>query len=352
MNHVCHEAVKLEDYICPAFTVVDGQIRELNHAACYIGLTPQMSVASLLPTPEDYAGFTDGCLYLSLSIGTTDYSAAVQKEDGYDLFLLDHELEQQLWTFSLVSQQMRAPLSEVMTAAERMLKQLPAESSELSAHMRRSLNQLHRMACNMSDAGRYSCEAPVHQSTIDMAAVVNEVMERVCTLGEQHGITVAYQPLNRNVDSLADPEKIERAVLNLMSNALKATPPGGMVQASLTHSGNRLLFRVQDGGSGMAEEIRATAFSRYRRKPSLYDAGHGLGLGLVIVRAAAIAHGGTVLLEQPQGEGIRVTVSFSVRKNTVPRLGSPLPFMDYAGGRDHALLELSDALPAKAYETE
>ncbi len=352
MNQVCNEAAKLEDYICPAFTVTDGMICQLNHAARYIGLTPQTPIASLLPTPEDYTGFTDGCLYLSLSINGIDYSAAIQKESGYDLFLLDHELEQHLWTFSLVSQQIRMPLSEIMTVTERMLKQMPEENSEYSASLRRSLNQLHRMACNMSDAGRYACETPLHQSTVDMAAVINEVMDRVCSLGEQHGIHIVYQGLNKPVDSLADPEKIERAVLNLLSNAMKATPTGGTIQVSLTQKGNRLLLRVQDGGTGMAEDIQATAFSRYRRKPSLLDAGQGLGLGLVIVRSAAIAHGGTVLLEHPQNEGTRVTVSFAIRRDTAPRLGSPLSFMDYAGGRDHALLELSDALPVAAYETD
>lgn len=352
MNHVYHEAARLEDYICPAFTVKDGQILELNHAACYIGLTPQMSVASLLRTPEDYALFTGGCLYLSLSVGSTDYSAAVHKEDGHDLFLLEHELEQQLWTFSLVSQQMRGPLSEVMTAAERILQQLPEGSSELSANMRRSMNQLHRMACNMSDAARYSCETPIHQSTIDMAAVINEVMEKVCTLAQQQGVNIHYEPLNRIVDSLADAEKLERAVFNLMSNALKATPAGSSIQVSLTLSKNRLLFRVQDGGTGMSEDILSTAFSRYRRKPTLSGTGQGLGLGLVIVRAVALTHGGTVLLEHPKGEGTRVTLSLAIRKDAAPRLGSPLPAIDYAGGRDHALLELSDALPAKAYKCD
>ena len=86
------------------------------------------------------------------------------------------------------------------------------------------------------------------------------------------------------------------------------------------------------------------------RKPALSSANAGLGLGLVIVRAAAAAHGGTVLVEQPKEGGTRVSVSFAIRTSMEPTLGSLLPPLDYAGGKDHALLELSDALPASAYE--
>lgn len=351
MNHVCHEAAGLDDYLCPAFTVSDGIIRRLNHAACYIGLTEQMPVSSLLHAPEDYADYEDGCLYLSLSVGTTDYSATVCKKDGCDLFLLDHQLEQQLWTFSLVSQQLRTPLSNVMTIAEQLLKELP-EGSEYAGEMRRSLNQLHRMTCNMSDAGRYSCETTAHQSTIDMAALINEVMEKVCSLAEQKSIRVLYEPLRQPVISLADAEMVERAVLNLMSNALKATPAGGSIRTGLSVRNDKLLFQVCDGGAGMDSDIRSAAFSQYLRRPSPTGFGQGLGLGLVIVRSAAIAHGGTVLLEHPQNEGMRVTVSFAIRKSSTLKFSSPVILGDYAGERDHALLELSDVLPAEAYKTE
>lgn len=352
MDHISQATEKLEDFVCPAFTVTDGKILECNHAAAYIGLAPQQVVASLLDRPEDYGDFNGDCLYLPMTVGNTDFSAAIYKREGFDLFLLDYELEQQLLTFSLVSQKMRAPLADLMLCAEQLLQKLPESDSAVSANMRRSMNQLHRMACNMSDAARYSSETTLHQSTIDIAALINEVMERVCTIAEQNGIVVCYDKLNKPVDGLADAEKLERAVLNLMSNAMKVTPAGKTIRVSLRHSGNRLLFQVQDGGNGMQEDIRPTAFSQYQRKPSLFEYNRGLGLGMVIVRSAAAAHGGTLLLEHPKDEGLRITLSLAVRRNATPHLGSPLPVIDYAGGKDHALLELSDVLPADAYQTE
>jgi len=74
-------------------------------------------------------------------------------------------------------------------------------------------------------------------------------------------------------------------------------------------------------------------------------------LGLSLVCSTAVAHGGTVLLDRPAGGGVRFTMSISLKREKGSEAilrNSPLPF-DYAGERDHALLELSDVLPAEAY---
>ena len=353
MNQTTDMASRLDQYLYPAFTVKEGLILEVNHAAQYLGLMPGDPVSPLIHDSESYQALMDGCLYLSITHNHIDYSAAVIREKDNDLFVLDHDLEQQqLWTLALASQQIRSPAAEMMLGIESLMSQLPESEANRAhvANLQRSMNRLHRMLCNMSDAARYSCETPIHQQTQDMAAIINEVLEKAATLVSSKGVTLVYEPMQRNVDSLVDSEKLERAILNLISNALKATPSGGTIHVTLSLRNSRLLLTVQDSGPGIPRELRAHVFSRYLRKPSLTGSNTGLGLGLVIVRAAAAAHGGTVLVEQPKEGGTRVTVSFSIRTSTQPTLNSPLPLLDYAGGKDHALLELSDALPASVYE--
>ena len=71
-----------------------------------------------------------------------------------------------------------------------------------------------------------------------------------------------------------------------------------------------------------------------------------------LVRSAAAAHGGAVLIDQPAGCGTRVTLTLALRKNEPGMLRSPVMRVDYTGERDHALVELSDCLPAELYGKE
>lgn len=353
MNQTADMAFQLDQYLFPAFSVKEGLILKANHAAQYLGLLPGVEITPLICDTEAYESLKEGCLYLSLSHNNIDYSAAVIREKEMDLFVLDHELEQQqLWTLALASQQIRGPAAEMMLGMEALMAQLPQSEANQAhaANLRRSMNRLHRMLCNMSDAARYNCETPIHQQTQDIAAIIHEVLEKAATLTAAKGVTLIYKPIGQHVDSLVDSEKLERAILNLISNALKATPSGGTIHVNLTLRNNRLLLTVQDSGKGIPKQLRPHVFSQYLRKPSLSAGNTGLGLGLVNVRAAAAAHGGTVLVEQPEEGGTRVTVSFAIRSSKEPTLHSPLPLLDYAGGKDHALLELSDALPASVYE--
>ena len=138
-------------------------------------------------------------------------------------------------------------------------------------------------------------------------------------------------------------------MLNLLSNAAKFTPRGGHIAASLTRQGRMLRLCIQDSGSGIADSVRGSVFRRYLRQPAIEDSRYGLGLGMVMIRAAASHHGGAVLIDRPPQGGTRVTVTLAIRQNPVSQLRSPLLKVDYAGERDHALIELSDVLPAEYY---
>ena len=166
------------------------------------------------------------------------------------------------------------------------------------------------------------------------------------------GIRLEYQGLSKPVLCLADRELLERAVLNLLSNAFKFTPRGGTVRVTLFAGGTSLRLSVWDSGPGIAQEIQGNLFSRYLRQPGIEDSRFGLGLGMVLVRSAAAAHGGAVLIDQPEGWGTRVTISVALRREKAEVLRSPTMRIDYAGERDHALTELSDCLPVSLYKKE
>lgn len=107
---------------------------------------------------------------------------------------------------------------------------------------------------------------------------------------------------------VADGTRIVQVLYNLLSNAARFSDPGGIIRLSVVTRGERLLFVVEDEGSGMSEEMKAAMLDRG-------DAGaiagrqRGAGLGLAIVRTFVNLHGGTISVEKRQPRGTRVTVN-------------------------------------------
>lgn len=334
--------------IRPGFYVEEGRITQVNAAAQGLLLEPGMDIAPLITSGlESYQHFQTGCLYVQLTLSGTTFQGCVTKDGSADVFTLESETgDTALQVLSLAAQKLRTPLSAVMHGVQAMCE----ENNPQAAALNRGLYQLLRLVGNMSDAGR--CPENARMETADLTAFFDELFEKTAVFAQDTGIRLEYQGLSKPVLCLADRDLLERAVLNLLSNAFKFTPKGGIVRVTLFTGGTSLRLSVWDCGPGIAQEIQGNLFSRYLRQPGIEDSRFGLGLGMVLVRSAAAAHGGAVLIDQPEGWGTRVTLTISLRRETAEVLRSPTMRIDYAGERDHALTELSDCLPISLYQKE
>lgn len=350
MENQKENSTMLNMIIRPGFRVRDNRITEANQAAQALLLTPGTDVRSLLLTgEEEYAAFQGGCLWLKLSIFSQSFGASVRRMDGADLFLLDQESDDgALRALALAARELREPLANIMLAAKSLVPEDPG-SREQAARLSRGLHQLLRIVGNMSDAGT---AAASRQEIRDIGSVFAEIFEKAGVMVEQTGVHLSYQGLSETVYCLADADQLERAVLNTLSNAIKFTPKDGSISASLTRRGRMLRLSIQDTGSGIAENILGNLFSRYLRQPGIEDSRYGIGLGLVLIRSAAASHGGTVLIDRPEGTGTRITLTLAIRQNSDGMLRSPAMRVDYTGEWDHCLTELSECLPLSAYEKE
>ena len=110
---------------------------------------------------------------------------------------------------------------------------------------------------------------------------------------------------------LGDRDRLERAITNVVGNAVKFTPPGGTVTLSLarTATGRGVRFSCEDTGMGIpANEIGSLFTSFTRASNAAAQQIPGTGLGLVIVRTIVEQHGGSVELSSVEGEGTTVTL--------------------------------------------
>ncbi len=134
--------------------------------------------------------------------------------------------------------------------------------------------------------------------------------DQALALYRQAGISLRVDA-SRAVTAPLDRTLFQRAVGNLIENALAHTPAGGTVTLSGTAREEVIEVSVTDTGAGIPAAEREHVFDRFRRAdPSRSRHSGGLGLGLAIVKSIAALHGGQVRLESELGRGTRVTLVF------------------------------------------
>ena len=330
----------------PVFRVENNIITQVNDAARCRQISVGTDVRNIIRYGlEEYDKFQTGRLDLTLCIDGSNFCAYVVPLDHAHVFCMESEYFQpELRAFSLASQQLREPLTNAMISANALLSKI--EDKDIAAKINRSLHQMMRVLSNMSDAVQYSANK-ANLRNCNVVSVVYEILEKAETLLSQSGKKITFQlpaqPFHCNIDSVM----VERAILNLISNAASYSPDGAL-NAQLNCSQDRLRFTVENNiTSAVAKDL----FDRYLREPSIEDGRNGIGLGLPLVRSVAAAHGGTVLMEQTRKGKIRITMTLSVRNSDIQTLREPtqLP-VDLSGGWDHCLLELSDILSTNLYE--
>jgi signal transduction histidine kinase len=162
-------------------------------------------------------------------------------------------------------------------------------------------------------AGRLQLEPDRH----DLREVVARAAAAIEPLAQSRGQRVRVALPRRPVEAVVDAKRLERAVLNLLSNAQKYGRTGGAIRVSLEAAGSEAIVSVADDGPGIAKEEQARIFQRfYRTEPpraqaaqgpgvhrSMRGGAPGSGLGLAIARAMVELHGGRIWVESEPGHG-------------------------------------------------
>jgi two-component system heavy metal sensor histidine kinase CusS len=155
--------------------------------------------------------------------------------------------------------------------------------------------------------------AHLRRERVDVGALLAGVREYYEAVAADGGVSLTTEVGATPVIAELDPTLLQRAVGNLVSNALAHTPPGGAVTLETTADSSTFCIGVSDTGVGIPAEALPRVFDRFFRvDPSRSQGSGGTGLGLAIVKSIALLHGGNVKISSQPGQGTRVTLHFPV----------------------------------------
>lgn len=183
----------------------------------------------------------------------------------------------------------------------------PTDAEDIAATVALVDDELTRMNRMVSDllvlahSEQPSFLQPEHT---DVAVLTEDAFIKVSRLAERNFVLET----TADVTAVLDPQRITQALVALADNATRFTAPGARIGVGSQLSGGWLRFWVSDSGPGVSPADQARIFDRFARGNGRHS-GDGAGLGLSIVRAIAVAHGGDVLLDSVQGRGATFSIT-------------------------------------------
>jgi two-component system CheB/CheR fusion protein len=229
-----------------------------------------------------------------------------------------------------LSHELRTPLSAMSLHAQ-MLRRDPAPGVRLSGEaIERSGRLMALLIDDLLDVSRIvSGKLHLDMQPVDLAGLVRASVDALQHQVKRRSMEVVLDLEDGLGMAMGDPGRLQQVITNLLTNAIKFTPPEGRVTVSLAPANGWARVSVTDTGEGIPAAFLPHVFSRFSQAEATNTRRHGgLGLGLAIVRHLVEAHGGTVSAESAglgQGSTFRVTLPLMATLWEDPETSEPAP---------------------------
>jgi signal transduction histidine kinase/CheY-like chemotaxis protein len=219
-----------------------------------------------------------------------------------------------------VAHDLKNPLGVILGRTE-ILKEMVANAGSLGeninaqlAYIRDAANRLTGMVDDLvSDAMADALDITIRREPIDISVLVQEVAEanRPLAARKEQSITLEAPPDHA---AMCDSDRIRDAIDNLVSNAIKYSPIGGVIDLLVAREQDDIVVQVRDQGAGLSPEDISRLFGRFQRLSAKPTAGEtSTGLGLSIVKRIVDLHGGRITVESPgPGQGATFKMALPV----------------------------------------
>jgi signal transduction histidine kinase len=173
----------------------------------------------------------------------------------------------------------------------------------------RNSDRLIRLINDILDLQKIeSGEIAVNEEAIDVGSFLEQAVEDNQGLADKFEITLELKNDAPGARVYADRDRLMQVLTNLISNGVKFSPPGAVVELMVTHAGDDLRFAVRDQGPGIPEEFQSKIFDRFSQADtSATRKQGGTGLGLSIAQSIMELHGGSLRFTTEADEGTTFT---------------------------------------------
>jgi signal transduction histidine kinase len=225
----------------------------------------------------------------------------------------EESLRQQQQFVADASHELRTPLTSIEGYA-RMLRHWgtedPAATREAAEAIEREAGRMRRLVIGMLDLAHGDVGIELAARSHDLREIVNDAVG-AARMAADGGVGVFADVPADPVSAMVDRERVYQVLGILLDNAIKYTPAGGSVTASVARSGGVVTLAVRDTGVGIDARHLPRIFDRFYRADEARSAG-GSGLGLAIAKQIVERHGGEIAVSSEPGKGTTFTVTLPV----------------------------------------
>jgi signal transduction histidine kinase len=303
-QHFIESGLGPEDIIALHFESLDQVLegRSYREQARMSGDAQQFLLEVMIAYGVKYKEYLE--LRLTEALRDAETRAVRDRERIHEAERLERERSELL---QLVAHELRSPITAAaghLRLAERFLSRRQYDSLPQSlGSAREAVARLSRLTGDLVEATRGGTPR-LERAPLPLVPVVEQACQWAQVAAQNKGVELRSAVADADVRVLGNADALLSVVGNLLSNAVRYTPPGGRVSVRLGGDAATAWFEVEDTGIGIAPEARERIFNKFWRAPDARDLDvRGLGLGLALVKQMTEAHDGRVTVESAPGQG-------------------------------------------------